>query len=314
MIDYSEIYEKSLKKNKELKDIRERSIDDEVIGSHGINGIVSVFMDEVKSKIIPIWDTSLVNVSTLIRNNIDDDLNDKIIIDKTMEDIFILLTVIKEFYFYSRIKPNFPCIIFYAPLYDALNLHKRDNKTNNRIDKLINKMISLNYFNKSYTNIKPENINNIFCFSIMLGNSRRLPHIELLDMLDKLNKDFNRINKSYIQNERRYMLISHNPVDFHLFKYLKNIWLMESYTGSIKEQQDIPSKIFKLPFLPFNKYTHLLFGDSIFIKPLVQRKQKQLFLDKAQKERWKYKTEEGIYQDIIRTNLIHKEDLKDVVL
>ena len=104
MIDYSEIYEKSLKKNKELKDIRERSIDDEVLGSHGINGIVSVFMDEVKSKIIPIWDTSLVNVSTLIRNNIDDDLNDKIIIDKTMEDIFILLTVIKEFYFYSRIK------------------------------------------------------------------------------------------------------------------------------------------------------------------------------------------------------------------
>ena len=109
------------------------------------------------------------------------------------------------------------------------------------------------------------------------------PHIELLKDLNET-----KINGQPITDlkYRKVLLISHIPLDFDLYTRFAEFTLLESYTGSLKSVKQFGKKVFNDENIPFNKYTHLLFGDKWYLKSLLSRKEKQTILAHAEKEHW----------------------------
>ena len=71
--------------------------------------------------------------------------------------------------------------------------------------------------------------------------------------------------------------------------YLHNeLGITKEYVDSIiiKTVQDEVKKVFNNENIPFNKYTHLLFGDKWYLKSPLSRKEKQNILAQAEKEHW----------------------------
>jgi hypothetical protein len=115
------------------------------------------------------------------------------------------------------------------------------------------------------------------------------------------------------QMQRRYLLVSHCPLDFHLQNFLKEkLYLLESYTGTMKSIQDFGMKVFKEEHVPFNQYTHLLLGDNVHIKPQIHRREKQLLLDTAKKNLWDKKPLAIVLNDIRRLNIMPIEVLSSI--
>ena len=109
------------------------------------------------------------------------------------------------------------------------------------------------------------------------------PHIELLKDLHET-----KINNQPITDlqYRKVLLISHIPLDFDLYTRFAEFTLLESYTGSLKSVKQFGKKVFNNENIPFNKYTHLLFGDKWYLKSPLSRKDKQNILAQAEKEHW----------------------------
>lgn len=95
------------------------------------------------------------------------------------------------------------------------------------------------------------------------------------------------------------LLISHQPVHYHLLNNVMDLKIIKSYTGEIVSgSTDIGKYVLKAE-LPFNKYTHLLFGDKETIKPLLKGNQKQLALNVAKKNNWIVQPLSNIKRDIL---------------
>lgn len=314
MNKYAAIFRKLLQiPQTELKkdDHKDRSvtIDDMYVRSNGIDGIVNALEDPKFIASTVIWDTTFVNIGTFIRNNNENNFSIKDIIEKTLEDILNFVKSVSNFYNKHPNSPVFPYIVFYIPDYSCLpDKNKRNNtKSSLRIQELLTafeKEQKIKTFGKTVFLDDLEqcklNIAGMDCFFIKCGNKIEFPHTQLVKIVESIDKLY--VKKRHpvsFGTDKKYMLITHYPIDFHLFFLFSKIVLMESFTGVIKPFNMLGVKIFKIPFVPFNKYTHILFGDPVQIKPLVQRKLKQEFLDIAQKNRWKSKTSENILNDIV---------------
>ena len=129
------------------------------------------------------------------------------------------------------------------------------------------------------------------------AGTNNLPHRDLGDLIRRWDKEIMR------PTQRRYLLISHIPLDFHLQNTLANkLYILESYTGKIKSSKDLGQKVFKEDNVPFNQYTHLLFGDKVQIKPMVARKAKQKILNIAKSKKWNSRPTSLILSDIRSTH------------
>lgn len=285
------------------------TLDDMHIKSNGIDGIINALEDPRFVASTVVWDTTLVNIGTFIRNNNDNNFSTKDIIEKTLEDILNFIKSVSNFYNKHPNAPVFPYIIFYIPDYSCLPDENKRNSTKAslRIQELLTlfeKEQKIKTFGKTVFLDDIEQckltISGVDCYFIKCGNKIEFPHKQLVKIVTS-------IDKLYVQKkhpisfgiDKKYILITHYPIDFHLFFLFPKMVLMESFTGVLKPFSMLGVKIFKIPFVPFNKYTHILFGDAVQIKPLVQRKLKQEFLTIAQENRWKSKTSENILNDII---------------
>ena len=90
--------------------------------------------------------------------------------------------------------------------------------------------------------------------------------------------------------------------------------LFETYTGKLKDYKDLGHKVFKVPYVPFNKYTHVLFGDSIHIKPMVVRNTKKAFLDLAFRDKWPILGDERIKSSITQFDPTTKLFINNLVV
>jgi hypothetical protein len=111
---------------------------------------------------------------------------------------------------------------------------------------------------------------------------------------------------SNMGSHSKLWLISHIPLDFHLHRLIKDTTLFESYTAELKAAKFFGEKVFKHNRIPFNQYTHLALGDSVYVQPLVKGKQKKEIISRAEQVNWNIRTEHEILLDLVKCGVPRK--------
>lgn len=250
------------------------------------------------------FDVFLINAWTIARNCYDKKLSDTNVLRAIRKDINQFVTYVQTYFQEQKDLIEKPYVIVYLPEYKLKDTYLRlPTEERQKVMDLANK-----FFVKVCTN--PPIEKKVYGGNMYLAKvgSVLLPHKELFQLIsNKFDKGVTRIM------QRRYLLVSHVPMDFHLQNYLANkLYILESYTGKIKNISELGNKVFKNDYVPFNQYTHLLLGDSFLIKPLIYRKEKKLILEMAKKNFWKNKPLAIVLNDIRRTNVVPTDILTTV--
>lgn len=106
---------------------------------------------------------------------------------------------------------------------------------------------------------------------------------------------------------RRTLLLSHAYMDFHLVSVIPNMDLIESFTGKLKDKETFLKKVIPYEEVPFNKYTHLLFGDKLMLKSQIKRGDKPKVLKTAQFEQWNHLPALSVAESILNHHFSTKE-------
>ena len=268
----------------------------EYANSMGVSAIVESLQNWSLSRSAPTWDTTIVNVLTLIRNNFTKEESVSSIAQKVIKDMDALTISICAYN--QRYGKNLfiPYILYYLPYYNAIPLAHRRNDTETRI----RYNLIVDYIRKELPNTKDIltlTTVPVKSYFIVAGNNYVYPHFHVVDKIRYLNNEVDKDRVSSMQ--RKYVLLSHCPLDFHMWSKIP-FRLFETYTGNLKEYKELGQKVFKFPYIPFNRYTHILFGDSIHIKPMVVRNTKKAFTDLAYRDKWIALGDEGVKASIIK--------------
>lgn len=268
-------------------------------GSIGLNKILLNLKEWANSPIHDIWDIYFINLYTVARNVWIKDIR----LDQFMHGIDTdtdMIATYLEAYHTNSLGAKPPIIVFYVPTYEAIPLKYRRECVGNTLEfnNLYDKVRAR--YPVKFSNISRSMASTLFFFPC---NRNLYPHKELVyAMEEKFFGDFT-------YRSPKVLLLSHCPIDLHLYKRIHNFSLIESYTGQIKKLKDFGTKLVKDVDVPFNTYTHRLFGDSIHLTPLVSGKQKTLALDVAQKYKWINLTDSEIL-----SLMVHKVGVKEALL
>ena len=247
----------------------------------GVSSMLNKIQYLAMQRIRPVWDLFLVNIETIVRDQAKSD-NVEELVNQVIVDCQTLVQYFEAYCTNSAVMcyKVTPLICFYFGHYknipQAYLKEKLPKGTEERI------MIAQQVMEKLRTNVLQSNGIPIFVYEEGLEKGT-WPHIELLKDLHET-----KINNQPITDlqYRKVLLISHIPLDFDLYTRFAEFTLLESYTGNLKSVRQFGKKVFNNENIPFNKYTHLLFGDKWYLKSPLSRKDKQNILVQAEKEHW----------------------------
>ena len=271
--------------------------------SYGVASILNTFATLSSQARRPAWQIYLINVETLIRNRKENN-NSIVSANDVLNDMQILQQYISS---YNRInlssvqKKYTPYIVFYFPQYKVIPhdyLRTKLPKGTEERWKLQDAILDI-VRNKSM----PEAIDTTQILYISSGSSKSVwPHKDLL-------KDI----RSVISGSQYApcLMISHVPLDFHLYRYFNDFTLLESYTGVLKKCTVFGKKVFGDDAIPFNKYTHLSFGDKWYMNGLASFSVRRQIKERALKEHWKLLPDKGILERLINLHFTSTSKLID---
>lgn len=274
---------------------------EEYQNSLGMNSIIQTFRSFTDYPNAPLFDTVMINIETLVRNNASAQKSISAIKDDAFLDLKSIAEIVTLYFSQNKNRLDNPYLLVYVPSYDALpELYRRKlTPTATQIKSVVESIRKNNFTNK---NLEETKMQDFVCYSLKAGDVKKYPHTDIITSVSNdisKNRDFTRFST------RRYLTITHNPIDFHLFSLIRNIRLLESYTGKIKSYDQLGMKVFKSPGIPFNKYTHGLFGDNVYVKGLASKgKTKKAFIEMAVQKTWTAKGTSSILKDILSSNLI----------
>lgn len=266
---------------------------EEYPNSLGTQKLIDFITDWYSKRDKPIWDTTIINIATIVRNNIDKLKSNNDIVSQVYKDLRNLNLAI-YYYLDSITDVDYPYIILYIPDYSKLPelFRKKLSPTEERI------MEICSLLENDIQNKKDGDVVNILTMPLYVfkaGYSRELPYKQLYQKINNINSSTKEIKKVLT---RRYMLISHIAIDYYLFNLIRDIRLLECYTGNIKQFKDLGMKLFKEECIPFNQYTHSLFGDNTRVKPLANKKKRDELVKLAQRTKWNLKSQGEIKSSI----------------
>ncbi len=265
--------------------------------SYGTATLIEAIKNQFNNpRIIP-WSLYLINIETMIRNQKEvgkvdpEDVAISVIIDCETFARY-LVTNYQQYGFAHGESRSVIC--FYISKYENIDSKYLKDKlpkgTEERCavrDSIINTVTKL-----GFPDLSSDNTDVIFAVNECAD--KQWPHRELVNSLaDK----YPRISF------RNTLLISHVPLDFHLYKVFDNFTVLESYTGSFKHQRDFGNKVFGNSAIPFNKYTHLLLGDKWYLKQQVDDNTKKLIEQKASSENWNILPDKLILKSLLDAQL-----------
>lgn len=249
----------------------------------------------------PRWTTVCINLNTLLRNNLTKEISDKQCYEAASSDGDHIVDAILQYW------KSFPAsgarkdVIVFVPDYSALPvLYRRESsKTTVQIRNIPPKFIPKLYPNgKAVGEPVVQGLPDGGTFTLMrAGDARHYPHRVLHDYIVELHSEGKKklLSRSL---DISIGMVSHHALDWHIGFLVKSFHLLESYTGTIRTFATLGEKLFKDKAIPFNRATHVLFGDSTEVRAMAQRKNKQIITDVAHKKRWFATSESGIISDI----------------
>ena len=261
--------------------------------SYGLAPILNTFSKLSTQPRKPYWNLYLINLETIVRDCKNDKGSDEDIARKTITDCTVMAQYIGQ---YCRLTqpPRLdikPAICFYLAHYEELPKQYLREKfpkgTEDRwkIRDEIEDILKKDGFTTTFDEAE------VFFFKC--GLKGNWPHKDLL-------KDLNQPIKGLAF--RKTLMISHVPLDFHLYRTFKDFSILESYTGEIKVPKQLGKKVFNNEDVPFNKYTHLLYGDKYYLKSQLDIKRKRMLNEVAKKEHWNLVPEKNVLASLIALN------------
>lgn len=130
--------------------------------------------------------------------------------------------------------------------------------------------------------------------NMVIAGRKQLPHIEV-------NKYLNRLDPN--MNYKKCCMVSHVPLDYHFSAYSPHFTLLRSHTADLVTRDRLGDILFKYK-IPFNKYTHLVFGDSKYLKCILSVSQKKKVEEVSLRDKWKFKTEYQIMEYFLKSGLV----------
>ena len=273
--------------------------------SYGIAPILHTLSDMSNRSMRPKWDLFLINVETLIRDRKELQGPIEQIARAVITDCTVLAQYI-AMYCQMTLPPNGvnkALVCFYLPHYENLPKQYLRTKfpkgTEERwpIRDKVGQIVTKEGYETSF-----EDTSVVFD---VIGVKGQWPHRDLV-------RDISTVKKG-IQYSK-VLLVSHVPSDFHMYRTFNDFTILESYTGALKNKQQLGKKVFQNDVIPFNKYTHLLFGDKWYIGGLLDSKGKREMKQRAEKEHWAIINDKFILESVVKTksvipDLLIKPDL-----
>lgn len=268
-------------------------------GSIGSNVILYNMRNTASLIQSPRWDLYLINVYTLVRNLYQKGINQKDIEIALDHEADLYMTYIHAYTCFRQTTQS--TVFFYAPNYDVVPTSMMREHTGN--------VAELNTLYKKIYNKLPDTLKELTevretrKFLCRVGNTI-FPHKDIVEKL-----------KTIYSGHRYYgsigtVMISHCPIDLHIYKSLPSIQLLDSYTGTVFNVSDFGQKLTKEVKVPFNTTTHRLFGDGLQLIPLVKGRDRKILVELAQTKNWAIKTESEIQRDALyKFNNIFSSDL-----
>jgi len=259
-------------------------------GSIGSNRIFYTLQQTAGSTRSPRWDLFLISIYTLVRNAYQKGINSTALEAMVDRDSDLYMTMIGAYCSYRRMTNA--TVLFYAPDYSAIPKHLLRVHTGHYAEldvlyqalyrKLPNKLVELT----------EESSTRKFLAKVGSGT---FPHKQLPGIIRALyggHRPYGAIGT---------VLLSHCPIDLHLYKTIPSLDLLESYTAAIIHTDEFGRKLTKEVKIPFNTTTHRLFGDDIHLMPLLKGREKSKLIDLAGKQFWEIRTEGEIIENVTQS-------------
>jgi len=283
----------------------------------GTNAIIQAIRKFTSQRNPPIYDCFLININTLIRNVVTKEKDIEEIKNDTLRDLGTLVTTICDYFNSISMLTDQPYIVIYFPKYEVAQIKFHERKYNRgSVKDIINEV--------SKQLIKEENLevrkqirdihDEIPVFELLVGNGGILPY----RALERFIYDQKKFNPAGIKSIlRRNILISHYPLDYYFMHIFQRTVIMESFTGNIVHKEDLGLKVFNNNKVPFNKITHLVFGDVVQLRPMAKGRRgpnnnRKILMDLALKQNWNIRTPSEIANLIGQTGQIPKEILLNI--
>lgn len=276
-------------------------------GSIGINRILDMFRKRApignnKTPAYP-WHLYLLNGMTLFENVYEDKHTKNTIIELIEKDIEMLMIYASSYMsFFTKDRPTF---IIYIPSYGLLPKSEVRSIPESKKKKW-------DMYEKVYRDIFQQNRmvqhqNEHGYQWVTKAGTQRLPHKELSRLIQSLPP-------KHYKKRTPIFLMSHIALDLHMSALVPNITLVERYTGLIKEPKNFGTKLNTNVSVPFNVYTHRLFGDKHLLHPLLKGKKKKTLEEKIATENWHLKTKTEIRNAILQHTEIASQQLDFIKL
>ena len=252
----------------------------------GVSPMLFKLQNLAMQRVRPSWDLFLINIETIVRDQ------SKIIdVETTVKNVLHdCQTLVQYIESYVGIGSNIyhkvtPLICFYFSHYKNIPQgYLRDKLPKGTDERIAIVQIVVNKLKEI-----PLISNTISVKLFEEGLETGWPQIQLLDDLYQVG----------IDNFRKVLLISHIPLDFDLYTRFTEFTLLESYTGNLKNVKQFGKKVFNNEIVPFNKYTHLLFGDKWYLKSPLSLKDKRNVLSCAEREHWSILSDRDILAKLV---------------
>lgn len=278
--------------------------DDELenmVCSYGLAPVLNTLIDSVSGRLKPKWNLFLVNVETIIRNSQATyrDASSDTIAEYALRDSKLLakylIEVAQDCNQDKRVKP---VICFYSAHYENIGpTYLKEKLPAGTVERWNAKDI----YEKRWPlvwDIRSDDVD--ILFSVQEKTTRKWISKAVIE-------DINSFTRKTLCQYRNCVMISHIPVDYHVMRRVNEFVLLESYTGKIKQPSDLSNKLFDSPWVPFNKYTHVLFGDKYLLKALAVPKVRKELKKRAEFEQWKRLPDTAVLGAIARMQFIPTE-------
>lgn len=252
--------------------------------SVGINWLLGLLKQWAEVDKTPRFHLMLMNVFTMVRNIWFKGIQTNQIV-KLFNDELDTLTIYLEAYLYQVANGYFELpLVLYYPHYEAIppSFRRKPSPDYERFMegyKLLLKGVAHHH--------TPKMIHKGYKIHrwIMPCSKTTLPRHQIARWVK--NGVSSKLFANYTLGDPIFILTG-IPVDLHLCFDLPNFQLWEYYTGMIKKPHEFYTKL-NIPKgveIPFNNFTHRVFGDKITVEGIVHNKQRTTLLQNIAPNKW----------------------------
>lgn len=263
--------------------------------SYGLAPILNKIVDIMPTRDRYLWDVYLINMETMLRNVLNDDRFTGDPVASTINECRLLAQYWQGFMTGAKL-PRKPVMVFYLPDYKNLpTQYIRPKLPAGTVDRW-EVMSKLKEQWTTSWNISYDDLDVVQC-EVTNTPTGWVP-ISVVHDVDEF------LATSKLKH-MTLVMTSHVAVDFHIYKYCKRFTLLESHTGGMRKPSDLGKKVFGHAEVPFNKYTHVVFGDKTLLRPQFGPKARKEVVERAKNETWLRLSETAVLSALDKMHLVN---------